>query len=111
MPELSVGEQSRLRTMIGSRTHPDQIENYLTERGYSKTDIDKLYADANIRRYHLFDCYRMKRNVKLVGCLLVFIAVAMSLFVQGSNSLVISLGLLAYGAAMVITGSLTVYRP
>ena len=67
MPELSVSQQVKLRKLFADRRHPDEIGSFLTSLGFSDADIAEFYAEENLRRSHLLDCYRMKRNVRLVG--------------------------------------------
>ena len=111
LKELTVSEQSRLRSMISARQHPDRIEAYLAERGYSATEIEEIFAESNVRRSHLLDCYRMKRNVRIIGGVIVLGSFSIPVFNSSGTVILVSLGLLVYGIALVITGSLTVYQP
>jgi hypothetical protein len=108
MPELSVSQQTKLRKMLIDRQHPDQIDAFLVSHGFSAADISEFYSEANLRRSHLLDCYRMKRNARLVGFAILFGAVAVPVF---GGSLVLSVGLVVYAIAIVATGSFLVYRP
>jgi hypothetical protein len=110
MRELSVSEQSRLRALVAARQHPDRIEAYLKELAFSTNDIEQVYTAANLRRSHLLACYRMKRNVRLIGGLVILSAVSVPIFDASGTTIVISLGLLVYGIALAITGSMTVYQ-
>lgn len=111
MRELTIAEQSRLRAMISARQHPDRIEGYLAERGYSPVEIDDLFTKLNKRRSHLLDCYRMKRTVRIVGALVIFGAFGIPLFDSSGMMIMVSLSMLVYGIALAATGSLTVYQP
>jgi hypothetical protein len=111
MKELTVSERSRLRSMMSARQHPDRIEAYLAEHGYSPAEIEEVFAELNVRRSHLLDCYRMKRNVRIVGVLLIVGSVCFPVFNSSGTVILVSLGLLVYGIALAITGSFTVYQP
>lgn len=100
-----------MRTMISARWHPDRIEAYLTERGCSAADIEQIYSHYNLRRTHLLAEYRSRRNLRIVGVLIVVGSIGIPLINSGGTVLVVSLGLIAYGIALAITGSLTVYQP
>lgn len=108
MPELSVSQQTKVRQMIVDRRHPDQIEEYLASLGFSAEDIDEFYRETNKRRSHLLDCYRMKRNVRLVGVAILFGALAVPVL---GGSWILSVGLIVYAVAIIATGSLLVYQP
>lgn len=108
MPELSVSQQSSIGRMISDRKHPDAIDAYLTERGFSDSEIADFYTESNLRRGHLLACYRMKRNVRLIGVALLTFSAAVPLF---GGPLLVSITMVVYGIALIATGSLTVYQP
>jgi hypothetical protein len=97
--------------MISARRHPGRIEAYLAEQGYAPNEIEEIFAKTNLRRSHLLDCYRMKRNVRIVGCLFILGSLGIPVFSSSGTVVLVSLGLLVYGIALTITGSLTVYQP
>jgi len=111
MKELTVSQQIRLRTMVSTRQHPDRIETYLAECGCSAAEIEDIFEESNIRRSHLLDCYRMKRNVRIIGGLIALGSVSIPAFDASGIVILVSLGSLAYGIAIAVTGSLTVYQP
>jgi hypothetical protein len=109
--ELSVVEQGRVRSMVTQRQHPDRIDAYLQQRGIPNAEIPDVYTALNLRRSHLLDCYRMKRNVRIVGLLMIAGSVSVPVFHATQASIVVSLGLLVYGIALAVTGNLIVYQP
>lgn len=108
MPHLSVSQQTRLRQLIADRRHPDAIDAFLASQGLTEMDIALLYGEYNLRRDHLLDCYRMKRNVRFVGVAMLAVALGIHQF---GGPLVVHLGLAVYAIAIIVTGSLTVYQP
>ena len=108
MPELSVSQRSSLNRMISDRRHPDAIDAYLVERGFTDTDIAGFYAESNLRRGHLLSCYRMKRNVRLIGVALLAFSAAVPIF---GGPFLLSITMVVYGIALIATGSLTVFQP
>ena len=111
MKELTTSQQSRLRAMITAGRHPDRIDAYLAEQGLSAAEMDDVLSEANIRRSHLLACYRMKRNVRIIGGLVILCSIGIPAFDSSGAVVLVSLGLLVYGVALMITGSLTVYQP
>lgn len=105
--ELTAAEESQVRWMISGRRHPDRIEAYLAERGCSPEEIEGVFRQFNVRRKHLLAEYHRKRNVRIVGVLIVVGSIAIPLISSGGAVLVVSLGLVAYGIWMALTGSLT----
>jgi hypothetical protein len=108
MPDLSVSQQARLRQMIADRRHPDVIDSFLASHGFSEAEIGQFYTETKLRRSHLLDCYRMKRNVRLVGEAILCGAIGIAVF---GGSWLLSVGLIVYAIAIIATGSLMVYRP
>jgi len=94
--------------MISGRRHPDRIEAYLAECGCSPEEIEGVFDEFNVRRKQLLAAYRMKRNVRIVGVLIVVGSIGIPLISSGGTVIVVSLGLVAYGIAMTLTGSLTI---
>ena len=94
--------------MISDRKHPDAIDAYLNERGFSESEIADFYTESNLRRCHLLACYRMKRNVRLIGVALLAFSAAVPLI---GGPLLVSITIVVYGIALIVTGSLTVYQP
>ncbi|MCC9656707.1 hypothetical protein [Rhodopirellula halodulae] len=108
MPELSASQRSSIRRMISDRRHPDTIDAYLVQRGFSDSDIANYYSESNLRRSHLLACYLMKRTVRLIGVALLAFSAAVPLF---GGPLLVSITIVDYGIALIATGSLTVYEP
>ena len=94
--------------MIADRKHPDLLDAYLNECGFSAAEVEKYYVESNLRRKHLIDCYRMKRNVRLIGVALLVFSIVAPMF---GGPLVVSIPILVYAVALIATGSLTVYQP
>jgi len=99
MREFTVSEQSGLRSMIAARQHPDRIEAYLAERGYSPAEMEDVFSKFNVRRPHLLTCYRMMRNLRIIGGLLILGSVSSPVFNSPGTVILVSLGLLVYGVA------------
>ena len=110
-PKLTIAQQSRLRTLLGKRSHPERIDAFLKECGIEEADVDDAYAALNLRRTYLLDRYKMKRNVRVIGLLVMLISSGIPAFGGGQTTILVSIGLLTYGLALAITGSLTVYQP
>jgi hypothetical protein len=81
------------------------------QSGIPESELDDIYAGLNLRRSHLLDCYKMKRNVRVIGVLVVCASVSIPIISTGQTTILVSIGLLVYGVALAITGSLTVYQP
>ncbi len=96
--------------MIGNRSHPDQIDRFLIQCGIPESELDEFYAGRNLRRSHLLACNKMKRNVRVIGALLICISIGIPVISFGQATILVSLGLLGYGVALAITGNLTVYQ-
>jgi hypothetical protein len=109
--ELSISQQSRLRALIAGRAHPDRIDGFLTQCGIPESELDDFYIGLNMRRSHLLDRYKMKRNVRVIGALVICTSISIPVISAGQTTILVSLGLLVYGVALAITGSLTVFRP
>jgi hypothetical protein len=109
-PQLSVSQQARLWQMVTDRVHPDKIDAYLFKCGVDRSQLDTLYSDLNLRRSHLLACYKMKRNVRGIGVLVMLFAIGIPVLLGEQSAVIISIGLLVYGSALAITGHLTVFR-
>ena len=105
---MKVAHTTKMRRMIQDRLHPDVIDGYLTQCGYGPQEIDEIYTDMNLRRRHLLDCYRMKRNVRFIGVLIVLISCVTVFLPRGG---LVSIALFAYGSYMAATGSMLIYTP
>lgn len=110
MRELSQAELSRIRRMVADRCHPQKIDDYLTELGYTTEQIDQIYYQLNYRWSHQLSCYRMKQNVRFIGVIIALSSVAVS-SIGGGLVIVFSFSGLVYGIAVAITGNLTVVEP
>lgn len=94
--------------MITDRVHPDKVDAYLKSCGIDYSQLEGAYAALNLRRLHLLDCYRMKRNVRIIGVLVVIISLGIPGVLGEQKAVVISLGLMVYGIALAVTGNLTI---
>jgi len=103
--ELTISQQSQLRTLIANRAHPDAIDRFLTGCGIPESELSDAYEDLNIRRRHLLDCYKMKRNVRLIGVLIIVSSIVIPFVSAGQTMILVSIGLLLYGLALAITGN------
>ena len=108
MPQLSVSQQLKVNRLIADRQHPDVVESFLVESGFSDSHVAEFYADSNLTRSRLLDRHRMKRKVRFVGLAIAACAFGLPLV---DGPIVVSVGLLVYGIAIAATGSLTIYQP
>jgi len=103
----------KLREMIRKAAHPDRIDAFLQEAGFEKSQVDELFTELNLRRKDLLYRYKVHRNVRIVGWILVLISGAPGLIFLlaggGPGTAVVSLGLLAYGIGVAVTGDLNVF--
>jgi hypothetical protein len=99
--------------MIRKAAHPDRIDAFLQEAGFEKSQVDELFTELNLRRKDLLYRYKVHRNVRIVGWILVLISGAPGLIFLlaggGPGTAVVSLGLLAYGIGVAVTGDLNVF--
>lgn len=103
--QLSIAQQSRLRTLIRQRAHPVRIDDFLKSCGVDEAALDGAYAELNLRRSHVLACYKMKRNARWVGALVILASVAVPVLGDGQMVIMISLGLFVYGVVLVVTGN------
>jgi len=111
MPELSYSQQLTLGRMISDSKHPDTIDAFLAANNFTDDDIANYYFEANLRRSHLLACYRMKRNIRLIGVGIVAYSAVIP-FIGGfiGGPILISVGMAAYGIGLIITGSFTIFQ-
>lgn len=105
---LSESQRMRLRELLRKAIHPDKVDEFLMGCGALREQLEQAYDDLNLRRSHLLDCYRMKRNVRLVGSVILLVMAVMTFASHGSIPVVISVGLIVYGIALIVTGDLKV---
>jgi hypothetical protein len=108
--ELTAAEESQLRWLISARRHPERIEEFLAECGCSPAEIEEFFKQRTMRRSRLLADYRMKRNVRIVGVLIVLLATVPPFRASGGTIIGVSLGLLGIGVWMALTGSLTLHQ-
>jgi|GEM_PF-1804311 len=114
-PHLKATDRLKLRTMIRQASHPDRIDAFLLEVGFEKPQIDELYSEMNLRRKDLLYWHKVRRNIRIVGLVIILISGAPGLIFLlaggGPGTAVVSLGLLAYGIGVAVTGDLKVFSP
>ena len=108
---ISESQQLRLREMVRKSIHPARIDELLIACGALSEQLEHTYGELNLRRSHLLDRYRMNRNVRIVGAIIVLCVAGLAFVNRGQVPVVISLGLIAYGLALVISGNLKVGLP
>ena len=112
---LKATDRLKLRTMIRQAAHPDRIDAFLLEAGLEKPQVDELFAELNVRRKDLLYWHKVRRNMRIVGLVLILISGAPGLVFLlaggGPGTAVVSLGLLAYGIGVAVTGDLRVFSP
>ena len=103
-PKLLRTQEAKLKQLILDRVHPGAVDSFLRQLGYSDLQINAIYFERNWSRKNLLYWYKTKRNVQIVGGVVVLLA----LISAGFGTVSIPVGLLAYGIALIWTGRLTI---